>query len=76
MKESQYTDSYLQVNKRRGLGNGYTPQTFLHYRLHGTAKSWSGRYLASLRRSLDRRVAEGRAISGISCKGGDAYYPI
>ena len=55
MRESQFTDEYIQVNTQRGLGKGLTIGSFLAYRLRGRAKQFSGVYARSLERALLRR---------------------
>ena len=56
MRASQYlTDYQSQTLSEISAGRKpYAVGTFLAYRLRGKAKAWSGRYLRSLRLSLDR----------------------
>ncbi|HNC58612.1 MAG TPA: hypothetical protein PLP33_24505 [Leptospiraceae bacterium] len=70
MKESQYTDSYLECNKVRGKGNGLTIGSFLAYTLRGNAKKWISRYADSLERTVKLRGAS----AGKSAGGSVAYY--
>lgn len=70
MRESQYLESYLRENRRRGDGNGLTVGTFIAYQLRGEAKSWAGRYKQSLENSLLRNNAR----RGVSKMGRIAYY--
>ena len=70
--QSQYTNEYLEGNRKRGYGKGITPATFLSYQLRGRARSWSGRYLGALVRSCYRAGAE----SGLSTGGSKAWYPV
>ncbi|HZS43363.1 MAG TPA: hypothetical protein VFA52_04230 [Candidatus Paceibacterota bacterium] len=66
MKESQYTQDYLETT---ASGRFYTIQTYLHYQLKGTAKSYAGRYAEALRNSVIRRGA----VPVRSLHGGVAY---
>lgn len=72
---SMYTKKYLRTNGERGIGNGYTCQTFLAYELKGSAKRYSDKYLRALESDLSDWVREGDAIRGRSVRGGVAWYP-
>ena len=75
MRESQYIDSYLAANARRGRNKGITPGTYITYVLSGRAKQYSGRYLSALRNACERRVDAGVVLDGYSKMGKTAYYP-
>jgi hypothetical protein len=69
-KNSQYLESYLSENDRRGAGNGLTVGTFLAYQLGGKAKKYADRYANALVNSLERAGA----IRGKSAHGAVAWY--
>jgi hypothetical protein len=71
--KSQYLKPY-QSHVLTQLAIGKRPLsvgTFLTYRLRGNAKNWSGRYLGSLKRGLEK---EGW-VETKSILGGVAYQP-
>ena len=74
-KGSMYTERYLRENGTRGEGKGLTPGSYLSYVLHGTAKTYAGRYARALLRDLNERVRTGEARRGDSMCKGLAYYP-
>lgn len=76
VRESQYTQSYLEGNRDRGEGHGLTIGSYLSYVLRGKAKDYAGHYGRALQNALDRRVAVGLAKDGTSHGGGTAYYPV
>lgn len=76
MNESQYISSYLNCNAARGWTHGLTVGSYLHHKLKGKAKSYSGGYERALLRSLKRREAEGSVVIGPSEKNSVAYYPV
>jgi hypothetical protein len=76
MRESQYIDSYLDENGRRGPGQGLSIEAYLHGVLTGTAlRMYSDGYVRALRRGCESRVAAGEAVEGRSVNGWFAYYP-
>ena len=71
-KGSQYTDSYLNENQRRGgVGQGITPGTYLSSVLRGRAKSFKFQYQNALQRDLESRSD---VIRDRSKTGAVAYY--
>ena len=70
MRESMYTDQYLDGNESE---RQYTPSTFLVRTLHGKAKSYSGGYYTSLMRSLKAREALGMVRRVVSIGGREAW---
>lgn len=75
-KGSQYTESYLRENARRGFGKGVTVGTFLAYNLRGRAKNYGGRYADALNNDLNRRVKVGEVVGGVSAGNSIAFYPL
>lgn len=65
------TKEYLAVNKKRGLGNGYTISTFV-----GKTVGFS-RYVDVYRFRMWNDLSEHRkeVICFVSVKGGEAFYP-
>lgn len=73
-KGSQYTDSYLNENQRRGgTGKGITPGTYLSSVLKGRAKTFKFRYQNALERDLESRPD---VVRDRSKTGAIAYYRI
>ena len=71
-KGSQYTESYLNENQRRGgVGQGITPGTFLSSVLRGRAKSFKFQYQNALERDLESRPD---VVRDRSKTGAIAYY--
>jgi hypothetical protein len=74
MRGSQYTESYLNENQRRGgVGQGITPGTYLSSVLKGRAKSFKFQYQNVLERDLESRSD---VIRDRSKTGAVAYYRI
>jgi hypothetical protein len=74
MRGSQYTESYLSENQRRGgEGQGITPGTYLSSVLRGRAKSFKFKYQNALERDLESRPD---VVRGRSKTGAVAYYLI
>ncbi|GIV03656.1 MAG: hypothetical protein KatS3mg015_2486 [Fimbriimonadales bacterium] len=71
MAKSQYLESYLEENRRRGWGCGLTIGTYLAYTLRGRAKH----YAAGYQRALERAVISAGAIRGWSAGRSVAWYP-
>ena len=70
MRESQFTDEYIQLNHQLGLGKGLTIGTFLAARLRGRARQFGDVYARSLERALLRRGC----FPYKSVGGGVAFY--
>lgn len=75
MKNSQYTNDYLETNKTRGDNHGLTIGSYLSYHLHGKAKKYAGHYVIALRRTMKRMEKKGLVERGPSVMGREAWYP-
>lgn len=67
--ESKYLNSYLDTNKKRGIGNGYTPSTFISFKCSKHNASYQTNKLIY---SLKSRKDVFPFLSSMNCT---AYYP-
>ena len=71
----QYLDTYLAANGCRGIGAGLTVSSYLGRVLRGRDLQ-SKPYVCLLQMACECRVRDGRAIQGLSKRGGMAFYPL
>lgn len=72
MTESQYIGSYLAATANPDTR--YTPDTYLHYTLRGSARtSWPGGYARALMRAINRRAEAGTVVA-VPSKGGSTAW--